>query len=40
LSSTHARAAGPVFDAFDEREVAELIAEAADLFAIHPPAPG
>jgi 4-hydroxy-tetrahydrodipicolinate synthase len=36
LDVTHARAAGPVFDADDEREVAELIAEADDLFLIHP----
>jgi 4-hydroxy-tetrahydrodipicolinate synthase len=37
LGSTHARAAGPALDAGDEAELAELIEEAADLFAIHPP---
>ncbi|WP_342364280.1 dihydrodipicolinate synthase family protein [Terrarubrum flagellatum] len=37
LQSTVARAAGPVFDEGDEIELAALIAEAADLFAIHPP---
>jgi 4-hydroxy-tetrahydrodipicolinate synthase len=37
LASTHARAAGPVFDAGDEAECAALIMEAADLFEVHPP---
>jgi 4-hydroxy-tetrahydrodipicolinate synthase len=36
LASTAARAAGPAFDEGDEAELAALIAEAADLFAIHP----
>lgn len=36
ISSTHARAAGPVLDAGDRAELAALLAEAADLFAIHP----
>ncbi|MGL4323079.1 MAG: dihydrodipicolinate synthase family protein [Beijerinckiaceae bacterium] len=36
LASMTARAAGPRFDAGDEAECAALIAEAADLFAIHP----
>jgi 4-hydroxy-tetrahydrodipicolinate synthase len=37
LGSTAARAAGPAFDAGDEAELGCLLAEAADLFAIHPP---
>jgi 4-hydroxy-tetrahydrodipicolinate synthase len=36
LSSTSARAAGPVPDAGDEAELGALIREAADLFRIHP----
>jgi len=36
LTSTVARAAGPVFDPADEAECAALIAEAADLFTRHP----
>jgi 4-hydroxy-tetrahydrodipicolinate synthase len=36
LTSVHARAGGPALDKHDEREVAALIAEAADLFTIHP----
>lgn len=36
IDSTFARAAGPVFDADDAAELAALIAEAADLFTLHP----
>jgi 4-hydroxy-tetrahydrodipicolinate synthase len=36
LRSTHARAAGPKIDAHDRAELEALVAEAADLFAIHP----
>lgn len=36
ITSTHARAAGPVFDAGDRVELAALLEEAADLFTIHP----
>lgn len=36
IGATHARAAGPVFDAGDRVELAALLEEAADLFAIHP----
>ncbi|MEJ1160554.1 dihydrodipicolinate synthase family protein [Prosthecomicrobium sp. N25] len=36
LRSTHARAAGPRFDAHDGEELEALVDEAADLFAIHP----
>lgn len=38
MGSTFARAAGPALDAGDEAELSALIDEAADLFAIHPPA--
>ncbi len=36
LSSTAARASGPIFDPADEAELTALIAEAADLFTRHP----
>ena len=36
IHSTLARAAGPIFDAGDDVEVAALLAEAADLFVTHP----
>lgn len=36
LHATHARAAGPKLDAADHAEIQALIAEAADLFLIHP----
>ena len=39
LSCTHARAAGPRFDAGDAAECAALVAEAADLLDIHPVRP-
>ncbi len=38
LGSTFARAAGPKLDAGDEQELAALIAEASDIFRLHPPA--
>ncbi len=36
LASTTARATGPVFDSHDQAEFAALMAEAADLFTLHP----
>lgn len=39
IGSTHARAAGPVPDVHDRAELDALVAEASDLFAIHPVSP-